>query len=297
MQNSLEKSKSVDWLSGWSVEQPLDFVYDWSPVKNAVWKDLDGSGAQYRDLGLEVASKGLMRARQIRLGLGAGKLSSDWRAHDLDFEFVFVLKGSATLEIEGAVHKLSKGAAITQPGLTRYRLDDVSSDFEYIEILGPGTFQTYWGRETALPARASELQDVVASYNMETPESYTAAAGPRPYFYYRDLGTAEPTGDRIYIHAVKMIPPAREGGTGWHNHSMRQWFYVLGGSAELEMEVFDSHIDKMPLVTGDAMTVSAGQRHDVPSYTEDYFVLEMCIPKEYDTDAREKPENLDVVEA
>jgi mannose-6-phosphate isomerase-like protein (cupin superfamily) len=88
-----------------------------------------------------------------------------------------------------------------------------------------------------------------------------------------------------------MIPPAREGGTGWHNHTMRQWFYVMGGEAELEMEV-NEKVDKMPLRSGDAMTVSKGQRHDVPTYTDDYFVLEMCIPKEYDTTAHEGPAHL-----
>lgn len=282
------------WKSGWTAEAPLDFEYDWSPAKAAQWLPLDGHGSVYRDLGLLEGSKGLLRARQVRYGSGAAYQSSDWRAHDLDFEFIYVLKGKAMMEIEGATHTLQPGAAITQPGFTWHRIYDISDDFEFIEILGPGDFDTYWGRAAALPERAKALAGAPASYSFETPESYAAAAGPRPYFYYRDLGTAGPTADRIYIHAVKMIPPAREGGTGWHNHTMRQWFYVLGGKAELEMEVIGSHIDKMPLTMGDAMTVSKGQRHDVPSYTDDYFVLEMCIPKEYDTDPRGKPEGLGI---
>jgi quercetin dioxygenase-like cupin family protein len=294
VQATLETSELAPWKSGWTAEKPLDFDYDWSPASGAEWQPLDENGSLFRDLGLLKASKGLMRARQIRYGVGAKHLSDDWRAHDLDFEFIYVLGGTAMMELEGGVHQLKAGAAITQPGFTRYRLYDVSADFEMIEILGPGSFDTFWGKGAALPDRAKTLAGAPATYSFETPDSYAAAAGPRPYFYYRDLGTAKPTGDRIYIHAVKMIPPAREGGTGWHNHTMRQWFYVLGGHAELEMEVFDSHIDKMPLTPGDAMTVSMGQRHDVPTYTDDYFVLEMCIPKEYDTDPREKPEGLDV---
>lgn len=287
----------TEWKSGWTADNPLEFKYDWSPASKATWQPLGKGGAVFRDLGLERASNNLMRARQIRYGGDTTALPDEWRAHDLDFEFIYVLHGTATLETETDTYTLSEGSAITQPGFTRYRLYGASDDFEIIEILGPGTFETYWGRDVELPDRANEVAKVKASYTFDVDGAYSAAAGPRPYFYYRDLGTAGPTEDRIYIHAVKMIPPAREGGTGWHNHTMRQWFYVLGGHAELEMEVIGSHIDKMPLNPGDAMTVSKGQRHDVPSYTDDYFVLEMCIPKEYDTDPRGKPEGLETVPA
>lgn len=287
----VQATKLAPWKSGWTPDKPLDFDYDWSPAGEAEWLPLDEHGSEYRDLGLMKASRGLMRARQVRFGKGAAHLRDDWRAHDLDFEILYVLAGTARLETEGGVHHLGPGAAVTLPGFTRYRLYDVSEDFEMIEILGPGEFETYWGRDAKLPERAKDFKGIEPSYSFETPDSFVAAAGPRPYFLYRDLGTSAPTGDRIYIHAVKMIPPAREGGTGWHNHTMRQWFYVLGGRADLEMEVGETRIDKMPLLPGDAMTVSSGQKHDVPFYTDDYFVLEMCIPKEYDTDPQEKPEH------
>lgn len=276
------------WKSGWTAEKPLEFEYSWAS-RDGAWEPLNDQGSQFRDLGLFEGSKGLMRARMYRFGEGGAHEPADWRCHDLDFHFVYVLGGTAKLETEDATYDLQEGATFTQPGFTFYRLFDISSDFEMVEIVGPGTFETHWGRDAVLPARAAELAGAPATYSFEDENSYVAAAGPRPYFLYRDLGTAGPSDDRIYIHAVRMIPPCKEGGTGWHNHTMRQWFFILGGKADVDIEV-DGKVMHYPVEFGDAMTVSKGQRHDVPFYTEDYFVLEMCIPKDYDTDPQPAPD-------
>lgn len=276
------------WKSGWSVEKPLDFTFDWSPAKGALWTAHNSHGAMKRDLGLYDASKGLMRATQYRYNGAGSHESSDWRCHDLDFQFIYVVAGTATLVTDTARHPIGQGASITQPGFTWYRLEDISDDFETVEVVGPGDYDTYWGRETALPARAGEIPAIPASYSMLSDDSYVDAAGPRTYFRYRDLGTAGPTEDRVYIHAVSMVPPVRVGGTGWHNHTMRQWIFILGGSADIEVEV-DGEIVTFPVSPADCMTIYAGQVHDVPRYTEDYHVLEMCIPKEYGTTAIQRP--------
>jgi mannose-6-phosphate isomerase-like protein (cupin superfamily) len=109
-------------------------------------------------------------------------------------------------------------------------------------------------------------------------DAYVQGEGPRAYFRYRDLGVAEATGRRIHIHLVRSTK-AISGGTGWHSHSMGQLFYVLRGWADLAVE----RQPWVKMVAGDAMCIAKGMKHNVPGFSEDYLVLEMCIPADYDT--------------
>ena len=130
-------------------------------------------------------------------------------------------------------------------------------------------------------ARTGELFNSGAAawtYSHETETAYVRGDGPREYFLYRDLKVAVATGRRIHIHLVRSTR-AVQGGTGWHAHSMGQLFYVLRGWAELEVE-------RQPYVRmgiGDAMCIAKGMKHNVPAFSDDYLVLEMCIPADYDT--------------
>ena len=71
------------------------------------------------------------------------------------------------------------------------------------------------------------------------------------------------------------------GGTGWHNHTMSQLFVVLSGWANIAVGGRGERVMR----AGDAMCLRAGMRHDVPAYSADYTVLEMCIPADYETAA------------
>jgi quercetin dioxygenase-like cupin family protein len=60
---------------------------------------------------------------------------------------------------------------------------------------------------------------------------------------------------------------------------MGQIFYVLEGWADLALE-------KRPWVrmgAGDAMSIGAGIGHNVPRFSRDYALVEMCVPADYDT--------------
>jgi len=167
----------------------------------------------------------------------------------------------------------------------RYAEIDMSDDLELIEITAPAKAATMLGRDTPPPAHRAAAAGVRhAHYLHETPESYVVGAGPRRYFAYRDLGTADFTRRRIHIHVVKALEPM-PGGTGWHNHTMSQLFVVLEGWAHL---VVEGHGERT-MNTGDAMCLRAGMRHDVPAFSADYKVLEMCIPADYDTAATPAP--------
>src|SRR5690606_8170998 len=111
-------------------------------------------------------------------------------------------------------------------------------------------------------------------YSNDDFENYELGNGPRKFFYYRDLGTKEQTDGRIHLHLVQATEPG--AGTGWHYHSMAQWFMILRGTSTIAVE---DHTYQ-PLVRGDAMCVGRGpdMRHNVAPFSRDYVVLEMCVP-------------------
>lgn len=104
--------------------------------------------------------------------------------------------------------------------------------------------------------------------------------GLRAYREYRDLGVAEATNGDIHAHLIRTTAPCPEGGSGVHYHDLefqmvfclkgrsRVWFE---GQGELEFEAGDSWIQP-PCI-----------RHNVLWYSDDYEMLEITLPAEYET--------------
>jgi quercetin dioxygenase-like cupin family protein len=259
------------WRSPWSAAEPLKIGYAFAGAAEG-WRQ-DGPNVARRDLGLAAASGGLMHAEHRR-GLGAEAAAAPQR-HDLDFQFLYVLKGAVTIESDaGGRHTLRAGSAALHSRLPRYAESGHSADFEVIEITAPAP-----GNEKSRAGATPR-----ARYLHLTPKSFVVGAGPRRYFAYRDLETADFTERRIHLHVVKAMEPM-PGGTGWHNHTMSQLFVVLQGWAVLRVE----GQGERKMHAGDAMCLTAGMRHDVPAYSADYQVLEMCVPADYDTTATPAP--------
>lgn len=273
------------WRSPWSAAEPMTIDYSFVGA-DASWRGGVAPNFHCRDLGLAEASAGLMGAQHRRADGKRHPCSGEWQCHDLDFQFFYVLKGSVTIENElGGRHALGAGAVGLHGPFLRYAETEMSDDFEVIEITAPAKGAAILGRNSPLPPHhAAAGAARRAQYLHETPKSYVVGAGPRRYFAYRDLGTADFTRRRIHVHVVKALDPM-PGGTGWHNHTMSQLFVPLEGWAHL---VVDGHGERI-MNAGDAMCLRAGMRHDVPAYSANYKVLEMCIPADYDTAATEAP--------
>lgn len=262
------------WTGPWTAERPVEIGFAWAPRDEGTWKD-GGDGLERRDLGLDAASDGALGVTHLRVAdLDAVDRP---RAHHVDFDALYVLRGAVTLESDDAGSvRLERGGCAVQPPRTPHRLRDVTPDFEAVHITAPARF----GTTVDPPARTG------GHYTHDTPDAYARGAGPRSFFLYRDLGTRAVTGDRIHLHVVRATEPGE--GTGWHFHTMAQWFMVLEGSAEIGVEDHPTR----PLRAGDAMCLGRGprMRHDVASFSGDYTVLEMCVPAEYDTIAVDRPE-------
>lgn len=266
------------WKDGWTAEAPIQIGYTWAPKDGDDWVAGE-DGFEHRDLGLASASQGALGVHRLRVGGAVPR--ADWQAHDVDFDFLYVITGAATLQTaDGGEHLLEPGTTTVRMPAAPHRLIGVSDDFEAVRITAPAEFTTQtW---TDAPEGAAENELVISH---ETPENYARGDGPREYFLYRDLGTKGPTDDRIHIHIVRATEPGEE--TGWHFHTMAQWFLIIGGSSIIGVE------DRapQPLTVGDAMCVGFGptMRHNVTDFSADYAVLEMCVPATYETIAVDAP--------
>ncbi len=110
-------------------------------------KDFDAglrSYAKYRDLDRSKATRGMVQAHVIRMMPPCDPMVvSKWHYHDVDLQFVDVLKGWIKNEFEGqGVHTMKKGTCWLQPPKIRHRVLDYSADCELLEVVLPAEFDT-----------------------------------------------------------------------------------------------------------------------------------------------------------
>jgi quercetin dioxygenase-like cupin family protein len=97
---------------------------------------------EYRDLGIEKASKGKVVAHAIRARPGKSP-EGEWHRHDCRLQFVYVLKGWIKFEYEGVgVITMKKGTCFQQPPNIRHREIAHSKNVEMLEIVAPADFKT-----------------------------------------------------------------------------------------------------------------------------------------------------------
>jgi quercetin dioxygenase-like cupin family protein len=97
---------------------------------------------EYRDLGVEAATQGVVVAHVIRAVPGTG-FSSQAHLHETQFQLVYVLKGWMEFEYEGqGVVRLEAGDSVYQPPNIRHRELGHSDDLELLEIVMPADFKT-----------------------------------------------------------------------------------------------------------------------------------------------------------
>src|SRR5712664_1042132 len=104
---------------------------------------------EYRDLGIQRATRGKVVAHVIRARAGKAP-HGEWHLHDCAMQFVYVLKGWVLFEYEGVGRVLMKaGSCFYQPPRIRHRELKHSRNLEMIEFVSPAAFRT---RASAPPA-------------------------------------------------------------------------------------------------------------------------------------------------
>ena len=270
-------------------EQPrVATHFDFTPNRGADWRGVGlRAFLQYRDLGLRRATNGLMKAEVIRGTGGDGVATTGWHCHDLDFQFVFCVKGFVQFVAEdGTKATLRPGDGTCIPPLFRHNETELSADCELLQITAPADYDTIAGEGPSgrtRPARPGRIDRFVV--DKDSPEAYKVGDGPRSFLAYRDAGVTDATGRRVNINIVRMSE-SRDASTGWHYHTLScQFVFVLKGWTKVAVEghgIFTLH-------AGDAMTIPHGMRHDVPGFSSDFTVLELNMPADYDTIATEAP--------
>ena len=99
--------------------------------------------ARYRDLGFAAATGGKAVAHVIRFVPPCTDEVRQWHTHEVEFQMVYVLKGSITTEMEGrAPITMKAGSSWIQPPKIRHRVVGFSDDCEVLEIVLPADFKT-----------------------------------------------------------------------------------------------------------------------------------------------------------
>ena len=97
---------------------------------------------EYRHLGIPQGTEGKFGAHVIRAIPGTHP-EPQWHRHELDFQFVYILKGWVEFEYEdtGFV-RLEAGSSVLQPPRVKHREIRHSDDVEILEITSPAEFET-----------------------------------------------------------------------------------------------------------------------------------------------------------
>jgi quercetin dioxygenase-like cupin family protein len=246
----------------------------YTPAAPALWRGGFWPFFQYRDLGLNGASRGAMSAEHIRF-VGSNQ-STEWFRHSLEFNWIYVLKGKATVEYEtGETETLKADDAILLPAGFGQRFFGFSEDYEALEVTTPA--QAMLSLEPTAPSPKGASKPVI---NRDSPEAHVVGEGLRRFFKYRELGATEATKGRYSLHILSCAERV-PGGTEWHYHEAGQFSYVLSGWGTVNLR------DQQTLhfKTGDAITVCPGYEHNVPDFSPEYKVIELVAPAEYVTTA------------
>ncbi|MBM3343952.1 MAG: cupin domain-containing protein [Betaproteobacteria bacterium] len=118
---------------------------------------------KYRDLGIEAATNGRMRAYHNSSIAGMTE-PTGWHYHICEMQFVYVLKGSLAIEFEdGTVATFRAGDSFFVPGGVKHNEIYASEDKEALEVSVPGTIGTVnCERPAGLPEKLREVSGVKA---------------------------------------------------------------------------------------------------------------------------------------
>lgn len=123
----------------------------------------------------------------------------------------------------------------------------------------------------------------------QTPEStaFTARSGEakwepgglRPYFSYRDLGMRTATDGRVLAHVIRANQPCA-GASGYHSHDLEfQMNYLIRGWARVDL----GDLGEIRVEAGDAWYQPPNIKHELLEYSDDFEVLEITMPADFQT--------------
>ena len=115
--------------------------------------------AKYRYLGINAATNGLVQAHVIQFVPPCRPEEvSKLHYHDVEFQMVYVLKGSIKTELEGqGAITMRQGSCWIQPPRVKHKVLDYSDDCEVLEIVLPADFKTVELERAAVPWHSATI--------------------------------------------------------------------------------------------------------------------------------------------
>ena len=103
--------------------------------------------------------------------------------------------------------------------------------------------------------------------------------GLRSYFEYRDLGIVAAIKGKVLAHVIRAKGPC-QGPGGYHTHDVEfQMNYVLRGWTRVEFE----DAGEVRFEAGDSWFQESNIKHEVLEFSDDFEVIEICMPAEFPT--------------
>ena len=132
--------------------------------------------------------------------------------------------------------------------------------------------------EEATQDQAQNQAREIGIVNHLGPDSFKPD-GLRPFFEYRPLGIDRLTGGKVGAHVIR-ARPGLHADAPRHTHTLDfQFVYVLKGWAIFEYEGHGQH----KLVEGSTVYQPPGITHQEIDHSEDFEVLEITMPAEFET--------------
>ncbi|MFO1350516.1 MAG: cupin domain-containing protein [Gammaproteobacteria bacterium] len=116
-------------------------------------------------------------------------------------------------------------------------------------------------------------------FNLNRAKDSQFQGGLRKYFEYRDLGMAAATQGKVMAQVIRAKGPCLESGDRHYHVLDFQMVYVLKGWSRTYFE----GIGELRMEAGDCMYQQPGIRHQVLEYSDDYEVIEITVPADFET--------------
>ena len=93
------------------------------------------------------------------------------------------------------------------------------------------------------------------------------------------MGITDATQGRVLAQVIKAAEPCK-GAMGYHSHVLEfQMAYMLKGWARMYFE----GVGEMRVEAGDAWYQPPGVKHELLEYSDDWEVIEITMPAEFET--------------
>ena len=147
--------------------------------------------------------------------------------------------------------------------------------------------KTSMGKTSLVKTPLGKARSVKGKLAYATAATAPTVPGRRAFFKYRDLLVADATDGKMRAQ-IMSATAGMTRPTGWHYHVCdAQFVYALKGWVDLEFE--DGRT--LRVKAGESLLIPGGLRHNEIATSDDFELLEVCVPAEMGTVPCDKPEH------